>query len=46
MLSSEDSALLLGSVLAFIVLAAAMIATRRVDWFALSTSLKGSPELQ
>jgi inner membrane protein len=43
MLSSEDSALLLGSVLAFIVLATAMIATRKVDWFALSTSLKSAP---
>jgi inner membrane protein len=42
MLSSEDSALLLGSVLAFTALASVMIATRRLDWFALSESLKGA----
>ena len=43
MLSSEDSALLLGSLLAFTALASVMIATRRLDWFALSASLKGAP---
>jgi inner membrane protein len=42
MLSSEDSALLLGSVLVFAVLAATMIATRRLDWFSLSASLRAS----
>jgi len=42
MLSSEDSALLLGSVLTFATLASVMIATRRLDWFALSASLKGA----
>jgi inner membrane protein len=36
MLSSEDAALLLGSLLVFAVLAATMIATRRLDWFNLS----------
>jgi inner membrane protein len=40
MLSSEDAALLLGSVLVFAVLAATMIATRHLDWFSLSASLK------
>ena len=44
MLSSEDSALLLGSVLAFTALASVMIATRRLDWFALSASLRGAPD--
>lgn len=43
MLSLEDSALLLGSLLAFTALASVMIATRRLDWFALSASLKGAP---
>jgi inner membrane protein len=42
MLSSEDAALLLGSVLVFAVLAATMIATRRLDWFSLSASLRVS----
>jgi inner membrane protein len=40
MLSSEDAALLLGSLLAFAGLAATMIATRRLDWFNLSASLR------
>lgn len=35
LLVSEDNALLLGSLLLFGVLAAAMTATRRVDWYAL-----------
>ena len=32
MLQSEDNALLIGSVLVFALLAAVMIATRRIDW--------------
>jgi inner membrane protein len=35
-LQSEQNALLLGSVLVFVVLAAVMIATRRTDWHALT----------
>lgn len=35
LLQSEDNALLLGSLLIFGLLAAAMVATRRVDWYAL-----------
>jgi len=38
-LMSEDDALLLGSLLVFALLAAAMITTRRVDWTALSARL-------
>jgi inner membrane protein len=37
LLLSEDNALLLGSVLLFGLLALLMIATRKVDWYALST---------
>ena len=37
LLRSEDHALLMGSLLVFACLAAAMVATRRVDWYALST---------
>lgn len=39
LLRSEDHALLLGSLLVFALLAAAMVATRRVDWSALSARL-------
>ncbi|MGH8765278.1 MAG: cell envelope integrity protein CreD, partial [Burkholderiales bacterium] len=35
LLRSEDHALLMGSLLVFACLAAAMVATRRVDWYAL-----------
>jgi inner membrane protein len=42
MLSSEDYALLLGSVLAFAALTAVMAATRRIDWFAWSRSIKAA----
>jgi inner membrane protein len=38
-LQSEDHALLLGSIVVFAALAAAMIVTRRVDWYALSDRL-------
>jgi inner membrane protein len=41
----EDHALLLGSLLVFACLAAAMIATRRVDWYAVSASAaSGTPK--
>ncbi|RYF31460.1 MAG: cell envelope integrity protein CreD [Comamonadaceae bacterium] len=37
LLASESNALLLGAVLVFGMLAALMVATRKVDWYALST---------
>lgn len=37
LLVSEDNALLLGSVLLFVVLAGAMIITRKIDWYARTT---------
>jgi inner membrane protein len=40
LLRSEDNALMLGSLLIFGLLAAAMIATRRVDWYALGPAEK------
>ena len=36
LLSSEDNALVLGSILLFVVLAGAMLATRKLDWYRLS----------
>ncbi|HST44321.1 MAG TPA: cell envelope integrity protein CreD [Luteimonas sp.] len=36
LLASEDNALVLGSALLFVVLAALMVATRRIDWYRLS----------
>lgn len=36
LLISEDNALLLGSLLVFGILAAAMLATRKIDWYALT----------
>lgn len=41
-LRSEDHALLLGATVVFAALAAAMVATRRVDWYALSDRLGGA----
>lgn len=41
LLSSEDNALLLGSVLLFGLLGILMIGTRRVDWYALSAPARG-----
>jgi inner membrane protein len=38
LLSSEDNALLLGALLLFGLLAVLMLATRRVDWYALSAN--------
>jgi inner membrane protein len=45
MLSSEDSALLIGSAMAFAALTVVMVATRRLDWSAWSASLKSAPNL-
>lgn len=42
LLLSEDNALVMGAVLLFVVLAVAMIVTRRVDWYA-TTAATGSP---
>jgi inner membrane protein len=38
LLRAEDHALLAGSILVFTALAAAMVATRRVDWYALAAN--------
>jgi inner membrane protein len=43
-LQSEDNALLLGSLMVFALLAATMVATRRVDWAALTARLAARPE--
>ncbi len=40
LLLSEQSALVLGSVLLFVVLAAVMLVTRRIDWYAMSARLR------
>jgi inner membrane protein len=40
LLMSEDHALLMGSAMVFLVLAIAMIATRKVDWTALSARVR------
>ena len=37
LLVSEDNALMLGSLLLFALLAAAMIATRKLDWYRLGS---------
>lgn len=42
-LLSEDNALLMGSVLLFLALATVMLATRRLDWYALGQRLNGEP---
>jgi inner membrane protein len=41
LLRLEQSALVLGSVLLFAVLASVMVATRRVDWYTLLENLRG-----
>lgn len=43
LLRSEDHAMLLGSVLVFTLLAVAMVATRRVDWYGLAGRLGPGP---
>ena len=40
LLVSENNALLMGSLLLFVILALAMWVTRRVDWYALGADLK------
>lgn len=42
LLRSEDHAMLMGSALVFAVLAAAMIATRKLDWSEVSRRMRGS----
>lgn len=44
LLQSEDNALMLGSLLLFVLLAVAMVATRRVDWYRLGLPLALSGE--
>lgn len=43
LLRSEQSALVLGSVLLFVVLAAVMVVTRRIDWYALAARVDLPP---
>ncbi len=43
LISSEDNALLLGSLLTFLGLAAVMLGTRRLDWYALSDGSGADP---
>jgi len=43
LLASESNALLLGALLVFGMLAALMLATRRVDWYALSSGTAAEP---
>ncbi len=43
LLVSEDNALVLGAGLLFVILAAVMLATRRVDWYALGNAPARSP---
>ena len=44
LLMSEDSALLLGSVLVFAMLATAMVLTRKVDWYRVGASELPAPK--
>ncbi|MFE4111560.1 inner membrane CreD family protein [Kosakonia sp. YIM B13611] len=44
LLNSEDNALLLGTGVLFIALSAVMVLTRRLDWYALSGSVKKIPQ--
>jgi len=44
LLVSEDSALLLGSVLVFAMLAAAMVLTRKVDWYQVGAGEPAAPK--
>jgi inner membrane protein len=45
LLQLEQTALLLGSLLLFAALAAVMTATRKLDWFALFSTMRSSPTL-
>jgi len=40
LLQREQTALMLGSLLLFLVLAMIMVATRRIDWYALMTQMR------
>ena len=42
LLRAEDHALLMGSILVFAAMAAIMVATRRVDWYAVGTNPSGT----
>jgi len=44
LLNSEDNALLLGTGVLFIALSAVMVLTRKIDWYALSGSVKKIPQ--
>jgi inner membrane protein len=44
LLRSEDHALLMGSLLVFACVASAMVATRRVDWYAIGVNAAGTGE--
>ncbi|MBL0122769.1 MAG: cell envelope integrity protein CreD [Betaproteobacteria bacterium] len=44
LLLSEENALMLGSLLLFVALAAIMVLTRRIDWYRLGASKKALPE--
>jgi inner membrane protein len=44
LLRSEDHALLMGSMLVFVCVASAMVATRRVDWYTLGANPAGTGE--
>ena len=41
-LKNEDNALLMGSLMVFALLAVAMLATRKLDWFALGARAPGA----
>jgi inner membrane protein len=43
LLESEDNALMLGSLLLFVLLSLAMLTTRRLDWYRLSPSIGNNP---
>ena len=44
LLRAEDHALLMGSLLVFVCVASAMVATRRVDWYAFGANPSGTGE--
>ncbi len=44
LLQMEQRALMLGSVLLFVVLAVVMISTRKLDWYALIGQMRGEPQ--
>jgi inner membrane protein len=42
----EQGSLIIGSVLLFAVLATVMVATRRMDWYALADQIRGDGQRQ